>query len=174
MGHMASKHPFLKLHKGSRVVPCELSCLLSGNNVSLSFPPCLRHWPRHVSSYHQNAHVILSTACMWCSIWLLASRCHNGAAHDCVHVPQPGKPKKQRRKPAIAEVKDQEDEDVPSAAPQDSVDLEEEAVHEIEADADDADDADEPVSDSDQEAEPEAETAQKKKRAYHRSGAATA
>ena len=87
-------------------------------------------------------------------------------------MPQADKPKKQRRKPAIAEVKDEEDDDVPSAVPQDSVEPAEEAVPEAKDDADDADGADEP--DSDQEAEPEAETAQKKKRAYHRSVAAVA
>lgn len=81
-------------------------------------------------------------------------------------VIQTEKPKKQRRKPAIAEVKDEEDGDVPSAAPHGSADLEEEDPPEIKAD----DDNDEPVSESDQEAEAELEVAQEtKKRAYVRS-----
>ena len=82
------------------------------------------------------------------------------------YAPQLEKPKKQRRKPAIAEVKDEEDQDVPTAMPDDSGDLAEQALPEVKAD----DTGDEPVSDSDQEAEPEPDTevTVKKKRAYVR------
>ena len=80
---------------------------------------------------------------------------------------QADKPKQQRRKPAIAEIKRDEDGDAPTAAAADSADLVEQAAPEVKSD----DDADEPVSGSDQEPEPEADTVQKKKRAYNRSAA---
>lgn len=81
------------------------------------------------------------------------------------------KPKKQRRKPAIAEDKDEEQQDVPTAVPGGSGDLAEQVLPEVNA----HDNGDEPVSDSDQEpeadheAEAEAEVAVKKKRSYVRS-----
>ena len=75
------------------------------------------------------------------------------------------KPKKQRRKPAIAEVKDEEDQNMPAAVPHDSGELGEQV--ELEPKAEDDGDGDEPVSDSDQEPEPEpeAEVTVKKRRA---------
>ena len=77
-------------------------------------------------------------------------------------------PKKKRRKPAIAEVKDEEDQDVPTAVPDASGDLAEQVLPEGNA----HDNGDEPVSDSDQEPEAEheaeAEVAVKKKRSYVR------
>lgn len=84
-------------------------------------------------------------------------------------APQLEKPKKQRRKPAIAEVKDEEDQDVPTAAmPAGSDDLAEQDLAETKAE----DNGDEPVSGSDQEeeeeSEAEAEVIMKKKRSYVR------
>ena len=91
-----------------------------------------------------------------------------------LYASQLEKPKKQRRKPAIAEVKDEEDQDVPTAMPDDSGDLAEQVLPEVNA----HDNGDEPVSDSDQEpeadheaeaeAEAEAEVAVRKKRSYVR------
>lgn len=86
------------------------------------------------------------------------------------YVCQVEKPKKQRRKPAIAEVNDEEDQSAPAAVPDGSGDLAEQVLPEINA----GDNGNEPVSDSDQgpEAEPEpeaeAEVTEKKKRSYVR------